>query len=294
MLARREIERQLDHHAVFTARRRPELRRTAERMVREGVLRSLAPGVFCRWQHAATPEVRIRAASEWIPDGVLTGRSAARLTFWPEIAVPVVSMSVSTGRSSRPGFALTRERLCPELVADLDNLRVTVPALTALDLVPAVGGEGIDRVLRLRLASLDEMAEALRLTSKRPGNHARRAMLADSRDEPWSEAEREGHRLLRDAGITGWRGNVPVRCGAALYFVDVGFEALKLGIEIDGREVHRAENRPQFNHDRRKWTSLQNAGWALLHFGADHVFDEPDWFIDSVRSGLILRRRQAG
>ena len=83
-------------------------------------------------------------------------------------------------------------------------------------------------------------------------------------------------------------------CGETLYFLDIGFEALKLGIEIDGREVHRAENRPQFNHDRRKWTNLHNAGWALLHYGADHVFDDADWFLDSVRTALIRRRRQAG
>ena len=223
--------------------------------------------------------MRLRAAAEWIPDGVLTGPAAARLTFWPEISVPIVSISTSAKRASPRGFEFTREGLDPELIADVNGHRVTVPALTALDLVASVGGEGIDRVLRLRLASLDDMAEALRLTPKRPGNNARRAMLLDSRDEPWSEAEREGHRLLRAAGVAGWRGNVPVLCGEALYYVDIGFEALKLGIEIDGREVHKAENRPQFNHDRRKWTSLHNAGWELLHYGADHVFDEPDWFV---------------
>ena len=77
-------------------------------------------------------------------------------------------------------------------------------------------------------------------------------------------------------------------------FVDIGFEALKLGIEIDGREVHKAENRAQFNHDRHKWTQLVNAGWILLHFAADHVFGDPDWYVDSVQAALISRRRQAG
>ena len=118
-------------------------------------------------------------------------------------------------------------------------------------------------------------------------------MLLDSREEPWSEAEREGHRLLRGAGVTGWHGNVPVICGESLYFVDIGFEALKLGIEIDGREVHKAENREQFNHDRRKWTCLVNSGWTLLHFAADHVFGEADFYVDSVQSALMRLRRRA-
>ncbi len=263
-------------------------------MAQEGVLRPIAPGVLGRWQDSATTEARLRAATEWVPEGVFTGPAAARLTFWPQISVPVIPISCRTFRPAQPGFKITRERLDPELVVETNDFRVTVPALTALDLVSSVGGEGIDRVLRLRLAKLDDMAEALRLTPKRPGNTARRAMLLDSRDEPWSEAEREGHRLLRAAGITGWRGNVPVMCGESLYFVDVGFEALRLGIEIDGREVHRAENREQFNHDRRKWTCLHNQGWSLLHYGADHIFHEADWFIESVKTAVMLRRRRAG
>ena len=294
MSTRREIERILDCDVILSARRHPDLRRTVERMASEGVLRSLVPGFFCRWQDSAIPEVRLRAASEWVPSGVMTGQAAARLTFWPELAVPVIPISTPTKRAPRPGIEFTRERLDPELVVETNGFRVTVPALTALDLVSSVGGEGIDRVLRLRVAKLDDMAEALRLTPKRPGNTARRAMLLDSRDEPWSEAEREGHRLLRAAGITGWRGNAPVICGASLYFVDIGFEALRLGIEIDGREVHKAENRAQFSHDRRKWTCLHNQGWALLHYAADHVFHEADWFVDSVQTALMLRRRRAG
>ncbi len=138
------------------------------------------------------------------------------------------------------------------------------------------------------------MAEALRLTPGRAGNLERRGLCCSTpASEPWSEAEREGHRLLRGAGVTGWRGNVPVMCGESLYFVDIGFEALKLGIEIDGREVHKAENREQFNHDRRKWTCLVNAGWTLLHFAADHVFGEADCYVDSVQSALMRLRRRA-
>lgn len=267
----------------------PNLRRTVERLAQKNDLRRLAPGVFCPWDLSALPEVRARAVSAWDPNGVLTGRAAARLTFWPEISVPVVTVSSPTHRRAPVGVAVTRERLDPELVVSVEGVRVTVPALTALDLVPEVGGEGIDRVLRLRRASLADMAEALRLTPRRAGNQDRRAMLLDSRDEPWSEAEREGHRLLRAAHIVGWRSNVPVVADGDLYFLDIGFEALKLGIEIDGREVHKAENVTQFNHDRRKWTSVHNAGWCLLHFSAAHVFDEAEWTVDSVRRAVAQR-----
>ena len=51
---------------------------------------------------------------------------------------------------------------------------------------------------------------AMELTAARAGNQTRRQLLLDSRDEPWSEAERLFHRLLREAGITGWKANQPV------------------------------------------------------------------------------------
>ena len=88
------------------------------------------------------PEVRARAVAAWDPNGVLTGRAAARLTFWPDISVPVVTVSSPSHRPAPPGVAVTRERLDPELVVSVEGVRMTVPALTALDLVAEVGGAG--------------------------------------------------------------------------------------------------------------------------------------------------------
>ena len=112
MSARRQIEEIMAERGVFTARRHPELRRTAERMAREGVLRQLLPGVLCRWQDAAIPEIRLRAAAAWVPNGVLTGVGAARLTFWPELAVPTVTVASQTLRGSRRA---SRSRVKPSI-----------------------------------------------------------------------------------------------------------------------------------------------------------------------------------
>ncbi len=293
MPARTEIGAIIAAEGVFVAGRHPALRRTAERLARVGELRRLYPGIYCRWQDAATPEVRVLAAARWAPNGVLTGRAAARLTFWASVGLPFVTLSSPTERGSPPGVRVTRERLDPELITEVGGCRVTVPALTALDLALDLGGEGIDRVLRLRQASLDDMAATLRITAGRSGNTARRNWLLDSRNEPWSEAEREGHRLLRVAGVTGWEGNVPVICHDELYYLDIAFRHRRLGIEIDGREVHRAENVRQFHHDRRKWTILALSGWTLLHFGADHVFGDPEFFVSSVQRAVARSERRS-
>jgi hypothetical protein len=63
----------------------------------------------------------------------------------------------------------------------------------------------------------------MELTAARVGNPTKRYLLLDSRDEPWSAAERKFHRLLHDAGITGWKANRPVVLDDFTCYVDVIF-----------------------------------------------------------------------
>jgi very-short-patch-repair endonuclease len=78
----------------------------------------------------------------------------------------------------------------------------------------------------------------MELTAARVGNPTRRQLLFDSREEPWSKAERLFHQLLRNAGITGWKANRPVVVDGSTLYVDIIFRKLKLVIEIDGRLYH--------------------------------------------------------
>ncbi len=130
--------------------------------------------------------------------------------------------------------------------------------------------DAIDIALRTRAATLDGMREALRLTAGRVGNQDRRQVLVDSRDEPWSGAEREAHRLLRGAGIVGWRANAPKIVRGQKYYLDLCFERQKLIVEIDGR-IHQLD--PElFESDRRRQNALVLDGWRGLRFmlAADH------------------------
>jgi very-short-patch-repair endonuclease len=78
----------------------------------------------------------------------------------------------------------------------------------------------------------------MELTAARVGNRTKRQLLLDSRAEPWSAPERLFHRLLRDAGITGWQANRAVIVNSSTFYLDVLFRRLKLAIEIDGRLYH--------------------------------------------------------
>jgi hypothetical protein len=68
------------------------------------------------------------------------------------------------------------------------------------------------------------MYEALRLTPHRAGNGERLRLLIDSRNEPWSAAERLSHRLLRAAGIKDWQANMPVYLHNRIFCIDIAFK----------------------------------------------------------------------
>ena len=277
---------------VLAIRDHPGLVRSIQRRCADGRLIRFGLGVYLAPECAGDPESRILAAALWSADGVLTGRAAARLTFWPQISVPTISLSVPTKRQPVVGTVLVRERLPDELVWWRGPIRVTSSALTALDLVADVGGEGIDRALLSGRVSLADMHRALQLTPRRLGNRERRLLLHDSRDNPWSEAERLLHARLRAAGIRGWHANVELRVRGHTYFLDVEFDGLMLGIEVDGYEVHGPHNREQFQKDRRKWSTLTSVGWRLLHFTWHQLEHESEWVIATVVSSIDLARAE--
>lgn len=271
---------------VIVARRHPRLRRALYRMVESGDLIAILPGVLAPADSRDHPETRIRALAAWDDDLVLTRWSAARLTFWAEITVPVITGSLSRRRAVVDGFEVVREAVPRHLIRTVRGARVTAPELTALDLALTDDGAAIDRVLRTGLVSFGDLADVLVTLPGRHGNKARRHWLDDSRHRPWSAAERELHRLLRAARIDGWRGNRPVVVGRIRHVVDVVFDELKVAIEVDGYEFHRAEQRLQFHRDRRKWTDLASAGWIVLHFTWEHLTEDPDWVLRRIREAL--------
>jgi very-short-patch-repair endonuclease len=131
------------------------------------------------------------------------------------------------------------------------------------------------------------MWRALELSPYRDGNALRRRLLLDSRDEPWSAAERLCHRLLREAGITGWRANVAAPTLGHIYFIDVAFEHLMLGLEIDGRRHQNDQN--LFEWDRWRQNALVLQGWRVLRFTWDMLTCHPDLVVQTIREALTLQ-----
>ena len=244
------------------------------------------PGVYAASDQAASLQTRVRALRCFDRDAILTGAIAARLSFWPELRVEAIECAVRHSRSPQPGYRFSRRQIPPELVVRRGGIRYTSPALTALDLCARLGGEAIDQALRSRATTLALLHRAMELTAARAGNQTRRQLLLDSRDEPWSEAERLFHRLLREAGITGWKANQPVTLNGSTCYVDVIFRKLKLAIEIDGRLFHTGAE--VFETDRWRQNLLILDGWRVLRFTWTMIEEQPETVLAMVREAIEM------
>ena len=283
-----DIEQLLVRDGAISRRDHPELQSALRHLVRRGELVAVLPGVYARPDEATTVRTRVRALMLADPDAVVTGHAAAQLSFWPQLPVNRVTAAVRRARrAAPPGFSFVKRDIPPELIVQRNGIRLTSPALTALDLCDDVGGEAIDHALRRNMTTLVHLHEALELTARRSGNRRRRQLLLDSRDEPWSEAERRCHRLLRASGISGWRANLPIEIDNQSYFVDVGFKRLKLALEIDGREYHIGVE--VFEIDRWRQNRMVLDGWMVLRFTWRMLEDHPDEVVEMIRCALVQR-----
>ncbi len=269
---------------MIYAQQHPELINTVMWLARRGELVRLLPGTYCAPAWSDRPAVRMRAVVTRYPDAVLTGAAAARASFWPTAPLSVITVAVPKRTAAQPGFVFSRRPIPPELIAEVDGLRLTAPALTAVDLATFDSSDAIDVALRSRFATLDGMHDALRLTAGRARNNERRAVLVDSRDEPWSAPERTAHRLLRSAGVIGWKSNLPVLAGGRRYFIDIAFKDRRLAIEIDGR-IHQLDP-ALFQSDRIRQNDLVLEGWRVLRFTWQMIEDQPDRFIAAIVDAL--------
>jgi len=286
MHARDEVELLLRAGGGLVVRRdHPELGGSFDWLIREGRLATVLPGVYATPEIAQTWHIRARALALRHGDAVLLGAAAARISFWPAAPLDDVEAAVRCVVKPHLGFNFSRRRIPAELIAVRGGLRYTVPALTAIDLATFDCSDAIDVALRVRAATLSGMYEALQMTPHRAGNTEKLKLLIDSRNEPWSAAERLSHRLLRAKGITGWETNVPVCIDGQLYYLDIAFKRQKLAIEIDGRRHETDED--LFESDRWRQNALVVAdGWRVLRFTWAMLRGHPDVFTGTVSDAL--------
>jgi very-short-patch-repair endonuclease len=255
------------HDGVLTladARRLGLDRHAVNRRVRAGHWRQCARGVYFVDDRPFTDAARVRAAV-WSYGGraAASGLSAA---FWlglTRFAPDIVEVTVprdSSGRK-RAGSRVRRRDLAIADVVERRGLRVTALPLTVVE--ASVRQRGGARLMDSALQSdvgLRELWAAHLRNKGRYGSPASRLLLQAASDGARSAAERLLVKLLRDAGITGWRTNYPV----GGYKVDVGFPGSKVAIEVDGFAFHSGP--VEFQIDRERQNAIALLGWQVLRF----------------------------
>ena len=272
---------------LISRRDHPALANTVAWLVRQGKLVPVLPGIYAPPELARNVEVLMRAVSLRHTDAVVLGAAAARASFWPDAPLRTIDVAAATRLARRQGYTFSRRHIPAELVVERAGLRYTAPALTAIDLATFECADAIDIALRTRAATLGGMYEALRLTPNRAGNMQRLELLIDSRNEPWSAAERVAHRILRAAGLTGWKTNFPVFLEGRLYYIDIAFPHLKLAIEIDGR-LHE-EDEDLFESDRWRQNALVADGWRVLRFTWQMLQEHPEVVVAAILQALLSK-----
>ncbi len=146
-------------------------------------------------------------------------------------------------------------------VAAVRGLWVAAPPLAALEgaVGLANGSVFLDRVLQ-RHVPFPELYGCYCRNLGWSGSVAAARLIISAADRADSAAERIVTKMLRRAGITGWRVGVPF----GPYTLDVAFPEAKLAIEVDGWAWHADAER--FRADRRKGNALVRAGWTVLRF----------------------------
>jgi very-short-patch-repair endonuclease len=258
-------------------------------MVRRGELKPLYPGTYLHGSLVPTYPQRLWAASLWADSGIVSHQSAARLLMLPvELPTTVIHLTVDDRRYRRTptDIDLHRVRVGPSEITTVRGLRVTTRVRSLVDLCraepPPAARNLADRAMQLGWIEPSDLARSVAKHPGRTGNTQLRAILAGLEPGAHAESERVFHRLLRTAGIRGWRAQHRVRVGARSCLIDVAFPEQRLAIEIDGRRYHD-ELSDRFEDDRARQNALVGDGWRVLRFTWRQLTERPDWVLGQVR-----------
>jgi len=277
-------------------------------LCREGYLRRMLKGVYVAAQAVDSIELRALALRLVVPDGaVVTDRSAgwlhgAEMILAPNdhLGVPPVSVFVNRrGARLRNGITNSGQRfLRPEDVMEVLGVSVTTPVRTACDLGRLLSPDGafaaLDAMLRLGAFDKQQLWTASHRFRGMRGVIQLRAFapLADAR------AESPGESVTRLRWITAGIKPQPEpqieveRPNEWSYWIDLGVEGLRFGIEYLGEEWHlRTPEQRDRDHRRRTWLE-EERGWLIEPVTKKNVFGNHQDIESIIAHGIRMARRR--
>jgi very-short-patch-repair endonuclease len=264
------------------------------RRQRAGRLLEVHPLVF---RVAGAPDTHLaalRAAALAVePGGVVSHRSAGWL--WGLLPEDGEVVEVTVPRSRGPrlhGVVVHRSRdLVPEHTTVRQGIPVTNPLRTLVDLGAVCSRwtveDALDRGLVARLFTVAAVEWLLHEVA-RPGRRGCGVLRTVLDERALGTARPDGlleprmARLLRSYGLppAAFQHGVP----EAAARLDFAYPDRRLGIEVDGYEVHGTARAMEADHDRHN--RLVAAGWTVVRFTWHQVVRRPADVAAAVRSAL--------
>lgn len=232
--------------------------------------RAVFPGVYLPLPAALNPTFRERVESAylWTRRGaVVAGLTAARLhgSKWIDDALAIELV----WRNQRPpaGVTVHAVRLrSDEMMRLASGIPITTPVRTAFDigcrgsLVAAVARlDALGAATRFSVFDVDNLA-----TRHRGARGVKQLRRALALFDPGAQSPKESwlRLLVQQAGFPTPKTQVKV----GRYYLDMGWEDLKLAIEYDGD--HHRTNREQYAWDITRHEELADAGWMIVRVAA--------------------------
>lgn len=234
--------------------------------------RAIHPDVYVAEHTERTLEVNTRAASLWVPGGIITGRAAAAVygVAWIDSGTPIEVIGRS--KRPRPGVVVREERISGDEISEFGGLTVATPARTALDLARHLRrGEAIAHLDALSAVTGIEADAILELARRYPGARGiRRARGIVPLLDRGAGSPRESwlRMVLVDAGLPRPATQIQVSDGYLTAFIDMGWENERIGLEYDGD--HHLSNRRQYVKDIGRYEMLERLGWLVIRVVKEH------------------------
>ena len=268
------------------------------------VERRLAAGSWRRVTHVAimsaaaepTPMTGAWAVRLTWPDAVTSHWTAAAVHGFPVPQAHESALHAVVARNLRSTATVVAHRLDLEEheVMRLDGLggpALTTPARTAVDCLRVADR---DEALQLfawlatrRVLTREALAAEAATTDGRRGTPALVDLLARTRGNALSLAERRLHAALHRGRLGGWTANATVRLGGRLVVVDLLFARAGVVVEVDGYGAHGT--REAFEQDRRRQNALVDAGYLVLRFTWRDLVEREDEVVAEIRRALDRR-----
>lgn len=255
-----------------------------QRRVQSGHWVRRARGVYFADDRPFTDAARIRSGVWGYGDrAVGSGLTAAWWHGLTRFAPDPVELTIPRNSNGRkhPGCLPRRRDLDSSDIVEVRGLMVTNLALTVVEAAARRGGGAklMDNALQTRV-EIRALWRAHLRHKGRYGSPRSRRLLQAAEHGARSEAERLLHKLLREAGITGWKANYRV----GRYRVDVGFPRKKVAIEVDGFAFHSGVE--EFQIDRERHNDIVLLNWQMLRFTWLDLVEYPPRVIAVIRSAI--------